>query len=57
MRPCMEYCCHPRVGTGTCYLDKLDKWVCMAVDPALSTSLEILTHHLNRASLNLFSRY
>ena len=53
----MEYCCHPRVGTGTCYLDKLDKWVCMTVDPALSTSLEILTHHLNRARLNLFFRY
>ena len=59
MPSCMKYCCHPWVGTSSCYLDKLDKlekWVCMAAGPVLATSLELLTHHLNRASSSLFSR-
>ena len=58
--PCMEHCCHVCAGASSCYLkllDKLQKWICSAVGPLLTASLEPLAHHRNVASLSLFYRY
>ena len=60
IQPCMEHCCHVWTGAPSCYLellDKLQKWICRAVGPSLTTSLEPLAHHRNVASLSLFYRY
>ena len=60
IRPCMEYCCHIRAGTPSCYLDlvdKLQKRICRIVGPPLAGSLEPLAHRQNVASLSLFYRY
>ena len=42
MRTCMKYCCHVWACAPSCYLDllhKLQKRICMTVDPLLNTSL------------------
>ena len=60
IRPCMEYCCRVWAGASSCYLellDKLRKRICRAVGPSLPTSLELLAHRRNVASLSLFYRY
>ena len=47
-------------GAPSCYLellDKLQKWICRTVGPSLATSLALLTHRRNVASLSLFYRY
>ena len=57
IRSCMEYCCHVWAGAPSCYLellDKLQKWICRTVGPALAASLEPLAHRQNVASLSLF---
>ena len=38
MRPCMKYCCHVWTGARSCYLELLDKLICMIVGPSLSVS-------------------
>ena len=58
--PCMEYHCHIWAGALSCYLkllDKLQKRICMTVDPSLAASLEPLAHCRNVASLSVFYRY
>ena len=48
IQSCMECCCHGRAGASSCYLemlDKLQKWICRAVDPSLDVFLELLVHH------------
>ena len=58
--PCMEYCCHVWAGAASCsleLLDKLQKQICRTVGFSVATSVEILTHHWNVASLSLFYRY
>ena len=60
IRPCMEYYCHVWADAPSCYLellDKLQKWICGTVSPALAASLECLAHCRNVASLSLFYRY
>ena len=60
IRPCMEYCCHVWAGAPSCYLElleKLQKWTCRTVGTSLATSLELLPHQRNVASLSLFYRY
>ena len=60
IRPCMEYCCHVWAGAPSCYLELLDtlqKRICRIVGPSLATSLELLAHRRNVASLSLFYRY
>ena len=60
IRPCMEYCCHICTGAPSLYLeflDKLQKQTCRTVSPPLATSLGLLAHHWNVASLSLFYRY
>ena len=60
IRPCMEYCCHVWAGAPSCYLellDKLQKRICRTIGPSLATSLELLGHRRNVASLILFYRY
>ena len=60
IRPCMEYCCHVCSGVPSCYLellDKLQKRICVTVDPSLAASLEPLAHCRNVTSLCLFYRY
>ena len=49
--PCMEYSCSLEL------LDKLQKQICRTVGFSVATSVEILTHHWNVASLSLFYRY
>ena len=52
--PCMEYCCHVKSGTPSCYLellDKLQKQICRTVGSSLAASLEPLGHCQNEASL------
>ena len=44
----------------SCYLEflvKLQKRICRTVGPSLASSLELLAHHRNVASLSLFYRY
>ena len=56
----MEYCCHVWAGAPSCYLellDKLQKWICRAADPSLTTSLEPLALRQNVASLSLLYMY
>ena len=63
--PSMEYCCHVWTGVPSCFLkllDKLQKWICKTVCPALSASIEYLAHCRNEAGLMLllallFGRY
>ena len=58
--PGMEYYCHIWAGAPSCYLellDKLQKRICRAVGPSLTTSLEPLAHRQNVSSLSLFYRY
>ena len=58
--PCMEYCCHVRVGACSCYLElleKLQKRICKTVGPSLAASLKPLSHPQNVVSLSLFYRY
>ena len=60
IRSRMEYCCHVWAGAPSCYLellDKLQKRICRTVGPSLATSLELLAHRRNAASLGLFYRY
>ena len=48
IQPCMEYCCYLWAGAASCYLellDKLQKWICRAVDLSLAASHESLAHH------------
>ena len=43
----MEYCCHVWAGAPSYYLellDKLQKRICITVDPSLAASLEPLAH-------------
>ena len=57
---CIEYCCHIRAGAPSCYLqllDKLQKLICRTAGPSFATSLELLAHCQNEASLSLFYRY
>ena len=57
---CMEYCCHVWAGTPSCYLellDKLQKQLHTTVGPSLATSLELLAHPQNLASLSFFYRH
>ena len=57
---CMEYCCPVWAVAPDCYLemfDKLQKQICRAVAPSLSTFLELLGHCQNVISLSLFYRY
>ena len=47
IHPCMEYCCHVRVGAPNKLLevlDKLQKRLCGTVGPSLAASLEHLAH-------------
>ena len=56
----MEYCCPVWAVAPDCYLemfDKLQKQICRAVAPSLSTFLELLAHCQNVISLSLFYRY
>ena len=56
IRSCMECCCHIWAGASSCYLDlldKLQKQICRIVGPSLDSSLELLAHHRNVASLGL----
>ena len=56
----MESCCHVWAGPPSCYLellDKLQKWISMAVGPSLVAFLEPLVHCWNAASLSLLYRY
>ena len=42
------------VSAPSCYLellDKLEKWICRIVGPSVTTSLELMAHHKNVASL------
>ena len=51
---------HVWAGVPSCYLellDKLQKRICRTVGPSLATSLELLVHFRNVASLSLFYRY
>ena len=67
IHPCMEYCCLflaycclVLAGAPICYLellDELQKQICRTVGPSLATSLELLAHRRNVASLSLCSRY
>ena len=60
IRPCMEYCCHVCSSAPSCYLellDKLQKRICVTVDPSLAASLEPLAHCRNVTSLCIFYRY
>ena len=49
--------CLPALGCYMELLDKLQKWLCSAVGPSLSASLEPLAHHQNVASLSHFYSY
>ena len=56
----VEYCCHVRAGTPSCYLEllnKLQKRICRTVGPSLVASLEPLAHRRHVASLSLFYIY
>ena len=56
----MEYCCHVWAGAPSCYLemlDKLQKWICRTVGPALAASLDPLVHRRNVASLSFLYRF
>ena len=56
----MEYCCHVWSGAPSCYLELLDnlqKWICRTVGISLDSSLELLAHRRNVASLCRFCRY
>ena len=58
--PCMEYCCHVWAGAPSSYLkllDKLQKRIYKTVSLSIATSLELLAHCWNVASLSLFYRY
>ena len=58
---CLEYCCHIRAGTPSCYLellDKLQKRTCRIVVASLSASLETLAHSQKVGSFSShFYRY
>ena len=46
--------------SSSCYLEllnKLQKWICKTVGPALAVSLELFTHCWNVASSSLFHSY
>ena len=56
----MKYCCHVWAAAPSFYLallDKLQKRICRTVSPSFATSLELLPHCRNVASLSLFYRY
>ena len=56
----MKNCCHVSAGAPSCYLellDKLQKRICTTVGPSLATSLELLAHRQNVASLIFFFRH
>lgn len=56
----MEYYCHGWAGAPKYYLDILDrlqKRNYKVVGPALSVSLELMTHRCDMAGLSLFYRY
>ena len=58
--PCIAYCYRVSVCAPTFYLellDKLDKHICRTVGPLFSTSLELLAHRENVASIIIFCRY
>ena len=53
---CMKYCCHVWACAPSCYLDmlhRLQKWVCRAVGPTLSVSVEPVGHQRHLANLSL----
>ena len=55
-RSCMEYCCYVWAGVTSCYLEllgKLQKRICRTVGLSIATSLELLAHCRNVASLSL----
>ena len=57
IRSCMEYCCHVWAGAPSCYLEllnKLEKRICRAVGPSLSTFLEHLAHRRNIANYRYY---
>ena len=56
IRPCMEYSCHVWAGATSCYLEILNK---LYVGPLVLylLPLELLAHHRNVASLNVFYIY
>ena len=54
------YRCHVSVGAPSSYfelLDKLQKRICKTTGASLATSLELLAHCQNVASLSMFYRY
>ena len=56
----MEYCRHIWAGAPSFHLellDKLQKRKCRTVGPSLATSLELLAHRRNEASLSLSCKY
>ena len=56
-QPCMEYCCHVRDGTPSCYLETLDqlqKQIFRTVGPSVTATLEPLAYCCNVVSLSLF---
>ena len=58
--PCIAYCYRVSVCAPTFYLellDKLDKHICRTVGPLFATSLELLAHRENVASIIIFCRY
>ena len=56
IHPCTKYCCHVWTRTRNCYLKflvKVQKQICRTVGPSLASSLELLVHCRNVASLSL----
>ena len=57
IHPYMKYCFHVWSGSPSCLLELLDKlqnWICKAVDPSLAASLEPLAHCQKVAILSPF---
>ena len=57
IHPYMKYCFHIWSGAPSCLLELLDKlqnWICKAVDPSLAASLEPLAHCQKVAILSPF---
>ena len=57
IHPYMKYCFHVWSGSPSCLLELLDKlqnWICKAVDPSLVASLEPLAHCQKVAILSPF---
>ena len=56
----MEFYCHVWAGAPSCYLeflDKLQKRISRTIGSSLDSSLELLAHRRNEASLSIFYRY